>query len=179
MAANVVALLVVALVVLVIVISRRPAEFRISRTRRMDAPPDVVHAWVNDFQKWPSWSPWEKLDPNMKREIAGGPGTGATYFWSGNSKAGEGRMTITDSQPAKGVTLRLEFVKPWKSTSTTHFSFEPDGPGTHVVWAMTGEHNFVTKAMCLFMDMDKMVGPDFERGLVSLDEVTAAKPKGA
>ena len=152
----------------------RPAEFRIERSRTLAAPPDVVHAYVNDFTKWPEWSPWEKLDPAMKRELSGPPaGPGAVYFWSGNDQVGEGRMTITDSRPPGSVTIRLEFLKPWTATSVTRFDLAPSGSGTQVTWAMTGRNNFVAKAMTVFMDMDATVGPDFEKGLANLDAVTA------
>jgi len=162
-------------------VASRPSEFRITRSRTMAAPPDVVHAYVNDFHKWPEWSPWEKLDPTMKREIAGAPaGNGATYHWVGNDKVGEGRMTITDTRPPQSLTIRLEFLKPWTATNTTQFDFAPSGAGTNVTWAMTGTNNFVAKAMCVFMDMDKMVGADFEKGLANLDAATAAaKPAPA
>jgi hypothetical protein len=169
---------IVILAVLAVVIATRPAEFRISRSRLVAAPPSVVHAYVNDFHKWPEWSPWEKLDPGMKKEISGAPnGPGATYHWSGNSKVGEGRMTITDSRAPQGVTLRLEFIKPWTATNTTQFDFAPSGSGTNVTWTMSGHNNFMAKAFGLFMNMEKFVGPDFERGLAGLDAATAAAVK--
>jgi uncharacterized protein YndB with AHSA1/START domain len=156
-------------------VATRPADFRIVRSRTVAAPPDVVHAYVNDFKRWAEWSPWEKLDPTMKRELSGATaGPGAVYYWNGNDKVGEGRMTITDSQAPKSVTIRLEFLKPFAATNTTQFDLVPSGSGTSVTWAMTGRNNFVAKAMCLFMDMDKMVGPDFERGLAQLDAAAKA-----
>jgi hypothetical protein len=161
-------------------VATRPADFRLSRARTMAAPPEVVHAYVNDFKKWPEWSPWEKLDPAMKRELSGAAaGPGAVYFWTGNDAVGEGRMTITDSQAPRSVTIRLEFLKPFAATNTTQFDFAPSGAGTAVTWTMTGRHNFISKAMCVFMDMEKMVGPDFEKGLIQLDAATAAAGKGA
>ena len=174
-------LLKIAVVVMLILgglagfVATRPAEFRVTRSRTVTAPPDVVHAYVSDFAKWPAWSPWEKLDPAMKREISTvSGGTGALYHWSGNKEVGEGRMTITDSRPGQSVTIRLEFIKPWSATSTTRFDLTPDGSGTNVTWTMSGRNNFVGKAVCLFMNMDKTVGGDFEKGLASLDTVTAA-----
>jgi polyketide cyclase/dehydrase/lipid transport protein len=158
-------------------VATRPAEFRIARSRTVAAPPDALHAYVNDFHQWPAWSPWEKLDPAMKREYAGAPaGPGAVYAWSGNDQVGEGRMTITDSQPPRSVTIRLEFLKPWAATNTTQFDFTPSGTGTNVTWAMTGHNNFMAKAFSVVMDMDKMVGPDFERGLANLDAAAASRP---
>ena len=175
---TIVIVLVVILAVLAGVIASRPAEFRLSRSRVMAAPPAAVHAYVNDLHKWQEWSPWEKLDPAMKREYSGSPsGPGAAYHWAGNKKAGEGRMTITDSRPPESVTIRLDFIKPFSATNTTQFDLAPSGPGTNVTWTMAGHNNFMAKAIHLFMDMEKMVGPDFERGLASLDTVTAGPAK--
>jgi hypothetical protein len=156
-------------------IATRPSDFRIARSRVVAAPPDVVHAYVNDFRTWSRWSPWEALDPAMKRELSGpATGPGASYAWWGNAKAGEGRMTITDSRPPHGVTIRLEFVKPWKATNTAQFDFAPSGAGTSVTWAMSGRNGFAAKAFSLFMDVDRLVGSEFERGLANLDAATAA-----
>jgi carbon monoxide dehydrogenase subunit G len=169
--------LALSLAALAVFIATRPSEFRIARSRTLAAPPDVVHAFVNDFHRWPAWSPWEKLDPAMKREHSGAPaGPGAVYYWSGNDQVGEGRMTITDSRPPRSVTIRLEFLKPWAATNTTQLDFTPAGAGTNVTWTMTGHNNFMAKAFSVFMDMDKMVGPDFERGLANLDAAVSAKP---
>ena len=164
----------VILVALVAYVATRPADFRIVRSRTVAASPEVVHAYVNDFHKWPQWSPWEKLDPAMKREHSGAPaGPGAAYHWSGNNDVGEGTMTITDSRPPQSVTIRLEFLKPFAATSTAQFDFAPSGSGTNVTWAMNGHNNFMAKAFSAFMDMDKMVGADFEKGLAALDTATA------
>src|SRR5688572_27065970 len=123
-----IAIALVAVVAAAALVAARPSQFRVVRSRTMAAPPEVVHALVNDFHKWTEWSPWEKLDPNLKREYSGPPsGVGASYHWVGNNKVGEGRMTITESQAPHGVTLRLEFLKPWKATNTTRFDFVPGG----------------------------------------------------
>jgi hypothetical protein len=158
-------------------VATRPSDFRIVRSRTLAAAPDVVHAHVNDLHRWSNWSPWEKLDPEMKREFSGPAlGPGASYHWIGNSKVGEGRMTITDSQPPRSVTIRLEFIKPWTATNTTQFDLVASGKGTEVTWAMTGTNNFMAKVACVFMNMDRMVGGDFEKGLAGLDAITAAVP---
>jgi uncharacterized protein YndB with AHSA1/START domain len=166
-----------ALVVLAGVIATRPSEFRIARARTLAAPPAVVHAYLNDLRRWREWSPWEKKDPAMKRELSAvSAGPGATYAWAGNSNVGEGRMTITDSRAPERVELRLEFAKPMQATNTVRFDLAAHGTGTHVVWTMSGHQGFVAKAFTLFMDMDRMVGSDFEQGLAGLDAVTAAAP---
>lgn len=157
-------------------VASRPAEFRIARSRTVDAPPAVVYSYVSDFRKWPQWSPWEKLDPAMQRDLSGGAaGEGAVYHWSGNDQVGEGRMTITEAEPAQSLTVRLEFLRPFAATNTARFDFAPSGQGTNVTWAMTGSNNFIAKAMGLFMDMDAMVGADFEKGLEALNAVSSAE----
>src|SRR5688572_24696154 len=167
-----------AFLLLVIVIATRPAEFRIERSTAISAPPEVVFAQVNDFRAWPAWSPWEKLDPGMKRTHSGAPsGVGAMYAWSGNDDVGEGRMTIEKSDPSSTIGIKLEFIKPFAATNQATFTFAPSGNSTKVTWAMDGKNGFAAKAASLFMDMDKLVGADFERGLASLKTIAESPPK--
>ena len=155
-------------------VATRPTQYRISRSVVVAAPGAALYPKVADFRAWEAWSPWAKLDPAMKTDYAGTPGTvGSTYHWKGNDKVGEGRMTITELVPDRLVQVKLEFLKPWEQTSITDFSFVPDGAGTKVTWGMSGEHDFVGKLFALFMDMDKMVGPDFEKGLAALKAETS------
>ena len=170
--------LVVVLAILVGVIATRPANFHIERTATIAAPADVVYAQINNFHQWAAWSPWDKLDPQMKRTFEGpAAGSGAGYSWVGNDKVGEGRMTITDSKANEKVTIKLEFIKPFAATDTTEFAFRPSGSNTAVTWSMTGENNFMAKAMSLVMNMEKMIGPDFEKGLASIKEISEAEAK--
>jgi hypothetical protein len=142
------------------------------RSKSIDASPPAVFAQVNDFHKWDAWSPWAKLDPTMKKFYEGAPaGRGAIYKWNGNSQVGEGRMEITDSQPNKSVTIRLDFMKPFKATNQTLFTFEPQGDQTVVTWDMTGPKNFMAKAFHLFENMDKMLGGQFDQGLTQMKAV--------
>jgi hypothetical protein len=160
-------------------VASRPGKFTISRSRTVAAPPYIVHAYVNDFRRWQEWSPWEKLDPTMKKDLKGAPdGVGAQYHWAGNKQVGEGEMTILETKPGQSVTILLEFLKPWKATNMAQFNFTPNGTGTNVTWTMTGTNGFMAKLFGLFTDMDKMIGPDFERGLFTLDTVTAEVPRG-
>jgi len=168
-------LLAVAIMTLVVVILLQPNEYRVQRNAVMNAPPATVFAQVDDFHNWDKWSPWAKLDPNMKVTYEGpASGAGAKYSWVGNDEVGEGRMTILESKPNELIRIKLEFIKPFASTADTEFTFKPDGSQTAVQWSMAGKHNFVSKAMCLVMNMDKMVGPDFEKGLASLKGVVEA-----
>ncbi len=157
------------IVVLLVVIATRPSTYRVERSTRIAAPPDVVFGLVNDFHAWDRWSPWAKLDPTMKTTYGGPPsGVGATYAWTGNAKVGEGNMRITESRPAQEVGIRLEFIKPMPGVSQTEFSFRPESGGTQVSWVMSGTNNFLGKAFTLFADMDAMIGKDFEKGLAAM-----------
>jgi len=170
--------IVALLVVFAAVVATRPAEFRLERSLKMAASPAVAFAQVEDFHRWEAWSPWAKLDAAMKTKYEGpASGNGASYWWSGNDKVGEGRMTITDVKPAEQVTVKLEFLKPFEQTNTTIFNFKGGEGGTTVIWAMEGKNNFMGKAFSLVMNMEKMVGPDFEKGLAGMKVAAEAAEK--
>jgi Polyketide cyclase / dehydrase and lipid transport len=167
--------LTVIVVLFVAVVAMRPADFRIARSAAMAAPAAEVFGQVNDFHKWNAWSPWAKIDPTMKQTYEGPPaGTGAIYAWSGDGKVGQGRMTLTESRPSDLIRIKLEFLRPFKATNTSEFTFKPQGNQTMVTWSMSGKNNFVFKAFGMFMNMDKMVGGDFEKGLAQLKSVVEA-----
>ena len=160
------------IVVLLAIIAMQPAAFRIVRSARIAAPAAAIFPHVNNLRAWEAWSPFEKLDPAMKRTYEGAQaGTGASYAWSGNSKAGEGRCTIMESHPDTLVRLKLEFVRPFACTNAVDFTFKPEGNQTVVTWDMTGENNFMAKGFSLFVNMDKMVGGEFEKGLANMKMV--------
>jgi hypothetical protein len=170
--------LAVIVIVLVVIVALQPSEFRVVRSATISAPVPVVFAQVNNFHNWNAWSPWAKLDPAMKQTYEGAPaGTGAVSTWAGNSQVGEGRMTITDSRPGELVRIKLEFMRPFRATNTAEFTFKPEGNQTAVTWSMSGEKNFMVKAFHLFMNMDKMIGDDFEKGLANLKSVAEAAAK--
>ncbi len=149
-----------------------PDSYTVVRTTTITAPAESVYRRIADFHGWTTWSPWEDLDPNMQRNYSGpGSGPGATYVWSGNRKAGEGRMEITEAVPNSSVKIALDFLKPFKSSSTTIFELAPDDGGTRVTWTMTGPMTLMTRIMGIFKSMDKMIGPDFEKGLARLKTV--------
>jgi hypothetical protein len=157
------------------VVATRPSEFRVVRSTIIAAPAPVIFARVNDFHRWDAWNPWAKVDPAMKQTYEGAPaGVGAVYTWAGNREAGEGRMTIIESRPNDLIRVRLEFLKPFAGTSIATFTFKPEGAGTLVTWSMAGENNFIAKAVHLVMDMDKMIGGNFEKGLAQMKTVAEA-----
>lgn len=171
-------LIVAALVLvgLILFIATRPANFSVTRSATIAAAPAVVFAQVNDFHAWGAWSPWEKRDPNLKRTYEGPTaGEGAIYSWVGNREVGEGKMTLIESRPAELIRIKLEFFKPFKATNTAQFEFKPEGDGTRVTWSMTGENNFIGKAIGLVMNMDKMIGGDFESGLAGIKAIAEAR----
>ena len=170
-------IVVIAIVAALLYATTRPDTFRVERSIVVNAPPQRVFEQLNDFNRWRAWSPFETLDPAMKREIAGNPqGVGAVYSWDGNSKAGAGRMEIVESVPASAVRIRLDFTRPMEAHNTAEFLIAPEGDGgSRVTWAMHGPQPYIGKLMSLVFSMDRMLGKDFERGLVSLKSVAEGK----
>lgn len=167
--------LAVVLAVFVLVVATRPADFRVTRSTVIAAPADAVFPQVNELKKWAAWNPWEKMDPAMKLTYEGpAAGVGAAYAWAGNSDVGEGRLTITGSRTNEAVQLKLDFFKPMPGTSIAEFTFKPENNRTTVTWTISGKNNFIAKAFCLFVSMDKMIGGQFEQGLASLKTVAEA-----
>ncbi len=165
-------LLVVAVAIILIVASTRPDTFRVKRTATIKAPPERIFPLIDRFEAWKSWSPYEKLDPAMKREQSGpATGVGAVYAWEGNSKAGKGRMEILESAPSSKIVIKLDFLKPFEAHNTAEFILVPAGDSTTVTWAMYGPQIFIGKVMGLFFDMDNMIGKDFAAGLSNLKAI--------
>jgi Polyketide cyclase / dehydrase and lipid transport len=168
----------VIVIVFVVVVAMQPSEFRVARSATISAPPPAVFAQVNDFHKWEAWNPWGKIDPAMKQTYEGAPaGVGAIYTWVGNKNVGEGRMTLTESRPSDLIRIKLEFFKPFAGTNIAEFTFKPAGNQTAVTWSMAGKNNFMAKAIHLFMNMDKMIGGQFETGLAQMKSIVEAAHK--
>ena len=164
----------------------RPDTYRVERSQRIEAPAEVVFAQLDNFKAWSAWSPWEKRDPAVRRTFDGpASGVGAGYTWDGNKEVGQGRMTITESKPPRGgsgetahVSIRLEFIKPFASVATSEFTVKPETEHAATVsWVMEGRNNLMGKAFGVFMNMDKMIGGDFESGLANLRTVAEAEAK--
>jgi len=170
--------LAVIVVVFVVIVALQPSEFHVARSTTTSAPRAAVFAQVNDFHKWEAWNPWGKIGPAMKQTYEGAPaGIGAICTWAGNNEVGEGRMTITESRPSDLIRIKLEFFKPFAGTNIAEFTFKPEGNQTAVTWSMEGKNNFMAKAIHLFMNMDKMIGGQFEKGLASMKSVVESAPK--
>jgi uncharacterized protein YndB with AHSA1/START domain len=147
----------------------KPDTFTVQRSIAINASPEKIYPLIADFKNWGAWSPFEKMDPSMKRTMSGAAsGTGAVYAWEGNSNAGSGRMEITGATPPDKVTIKLDFTKPFPASNVVNFTLAPSGDGTTVRWAMQGRNTYVAKLMNVFFSMDHMVGGQFETGLAAM-----------
>jgi K+-transporting ATPase KdpF subunit len=171
---KIIAIVVVVLLAAVLIFAvTKPDTFRVQRATSIKAPPEKIFALINDFHSWGSWSPWEKLDPAMKRTFSGtAKGKGAVYEWEGNSEVGAGRMEITDLSPPSKVIIKLDFIKPFEGHNTAEFTLRAQGDTTNVAWAMHGPSPYIAKVMGIFFNMDRMIGNDFEAGLANLKALT-------
>jgi hypothetical protein len=165
-------LAVVVVLVIVVILgmaAMQPNTFGVQRSATVKAPPEKIAALIGDFHNWGQWSPWEQLDPNMKRTYSGAPrGKGAVYQWEGNKDVGAGRMEITDMPDPSKIIIKLDFLQPFESHNVTRFTLVPQGETTTVTWNMSGPMPFISKIMSVFMSMDAMIGKDFEKGLAQM-----------
>lgn len=167
------AVLVVVVAAVLIYAATRPDSFRIERSASIKAPPEKIFALINDLHQWASWSPWEKIDPALKRTHGGAAsGKGALYAWEGNNKVGSGSMEILESVPSSRITIKLDFIKPFEGHNSAEFKIERAGDSTTVTWAMFGPSPYLSKVMGLVFSMDKMIGGQFETGLANLKAIT-------
>ena len=165
-------ILVAAVIGVVVVAAGKPDDYLYTRSMDMNAPPAKIFAQINDFTKWPAWSPWAKLDPNAKMLLEGPKaGAGAISRWAGNDKMGEGSMTITESKPNDHVTMLLEFIKPMPGTATSIFILKPNGKVTNVSWSMSGKQDLLQKVMGVVFNCEKMIGDAYTEGLTSIKAI--------
>lgn len=165
-----------AVLTLVVLASKKPDEFYVTRSAVVEARPSVVFEKVNNLQNWNSFSPWAKLDPDAKTSFAGPrAGKDASFTWDGDGNVGAGTMTIIESRKNELVKFRLDFKRPFEGTNTVDFTFHPDSKGTFVTWSMHGQNTFMSKIMSVVMDCDKMMGGFFEEGLANLNNVSKGK----
>ena len=155
--------------------SLQPDSFRVERSASINAPASVIFPFINDLQRWSAWSPYEKIDPAMKRTFSGAAsGTGAVYAWDGNNDVGAGRMEIIAETPPSQLSIQLDFLRPMEGRNQVEFTLNEAGGVTEVTWSIQGPMPFLSKIMCLFFDMDKMIGKDYEAGLAALKKVSEA-----
>ena len=169
---KIVAIVVVVIAAFLLYASTRPDSFRVERTVAIKAPPGKVFPHIDTFANWAAWSPWEKMDPAMKKTASGpASGKGAVTEWEGNSKVGKGRMEILESVPPSKVVIKLDFVTPMEAHNTAEFTLSAQGDATTVTWAMHGPMPFASKVFTIFASMDRLVGKDFEAGLANLKTI--------
>lgn len=162
-------LVVVALAAVLVYAATRPDSFRVARSLDIATPPEKIYPLINDLRRWREWSPYEKKDPTMQRTFFGPPaGVGATYAWKGNKEVGEGRMEIIEATPPELIRIQLDFIAPFKAHNIAEFSLQPQGATTRVTWALSGPSPYISKLIGVFMNMDTMIGGDFETGLAHL-----------
>src|SRR5581483_1311486 len=165
--------LAIIIAIVLVLASTKPDTFRIQRTAVMNAPADNIFPLIADFREWLNWSPWEGKDPALKRTYSGAErGRGAVYAWDGNKNVGAGRMEILEASEPSKVVINLDFLKPFEAHNTAEFTMLPQGGATNVVWVMHGPAPFMSKLMQVFMNMDRMIGRDFETGLANLKTIT-------
>lgn len=172
--------LLLAVVIVLGIAATRPDTFKVERQTVIPAPASAIFPNLADFHRWETWSPWEKLDPNMKKTYSGPPaGPGASYAWHGSDQVGQGKMTVLESRPDEYLSIKLEFLEPMAATNTTTYTLAPEAGGTRVTWAMEGSNSFMGKLFSVFADMDAMIGKDFETGLANLSRVSTAPAPSA
>jgi uncharacterized protein YndB with AHSA1/START domain len=168
----VLAIVVIGVVAVLAYAATKPDTFRVARSASIKAPPEKIFELISNLRGWGAWSPYEKRDPEMKRTFSGAEtGKGAAYAWDGNKNVGAGRMEIIDASPPSRIVIKLDFLRPFEAHNTAEFTMERKGVSTTVTWAMHGPALFVGKVMGIFIDMDRMIGKDFEDGLANLKAV--------
>jgi uncharacterized protein YndB with AHSA1/START domain len=164
--------LAIAIAIVLILAATNPDTFQVQRSATIKAPPEKIFPMISDFHRWGSWSPWENRDPAMKRTYSGAAaGEGAVYAWEGNKEVGSGRMEILNASAPSKIVIKLDFLKPFEAHNTAEFTMLPQGDATNLTWLMHGPAPFISKLMHVFMNIDRMVGRDFEAGLANLKRV--------
>ena len=166
-------LLAIAIAIVLILAATKPDTIRVQRAASIRAPAEEIFPLINDFHRWGTWSPWERKDPAMKRSFSGAEsGKGAVYAWDGNNNVGSGRMEILDASAPSKIVIKLDFFKPFEGHNTAEFTMLPQGDATTLTWVMHGPARFISKVMQVFMNLDTMIGRDFEAGLANLKKIT-------
>src|SRR6478736_5515347 len=165
--------LAIAIAVILILAAAKPDRFGIQRATTVKAPPEKIFPLINDFHQWGTWSPYENKDPAMKRSYSGAEsGQGAVYAWEGNKNVGSGRMEILEATAPSKIVIKLDFFTPFEGHNTAEFTMLPQGDATNVTWLMHGPARFLTRLIQVFMNLDNMIGRDFEAGLANLKTIT-------
>jgi uncharacterized protein YndB with AHSA1/START domain len=171
--AIIVVVLAIAIAIILVLAATKPGAFSVRRATTVKAPPERIFPLINDFHQWGSWSPYENKDPAMKRSFSGAAdGKGAVYGWEGNKNVGSGRMEILDTSEPSKIVIKLDFFTPFEGHNTAEFTMLPQGDATNLTWLMHGPASFMSKVMQVFINLDNMIGKDFEIGLANLKRLT-------
>ncbi len=171
--AIIVVVLAIVIAIVLILAATKPNTFSVQRATTVKAPPERIFPLINDFHQWGSWSPYENKDPAMKRSYSGAAdGKGAVYGWEGNKNVGSGRMEILDTSEPSKIVIKLDFFTPFEGHNTAEFTMLPQGDATNLTWLMHGPASLMSKVMQVFINLDKMIGKDFEIGLANLKRLT-------
>jgi uncharacterized protein YndB with AHSA1/START domain len=171
--ATVAVVLAIAIAIILILAATKSNSFSVQRATTVKAPPEKIFPLINDFHQWVTWSPYEHKDPAMKRSYGGAEsGKGAVYGWEGNKNVGSGRMEILDTSVPAKIVIKLDFFTPFEGHNTAEFTMLPQGDATNVIWLMHGPASFMSKLMQVFINLDHMIGKDFEIGLANLKRLT-------
>lgn len=163
-------------VVVLIYAATKPDTFRVERSISIKAPAEKIFPLIDDFHRWEQWSPWEKVDPALKRTYSGAAsGQGAAYAWFGNKEIGQGKMEIIESTPPTRLLIKIDFLVPFEAHNTVEFTLRAQGDSTVLSHAMFGPSPYLARLMGLFFSMDKMIGDKFEEGLGSLKAIAEAQ----
>ena len=166
-------ILAIAIAAVLVLAATKPNTLRVRRSTSIKAPPERIFPLISDFHQWVTWSPYEQKDPAMKRTYSGAErGKGAVYAWDGDKNVGSGRMEILDASAPSKIVIKLDFFKPFEGHNTAEFIMLPQGDGTHVTWLMHGPANFMSRLIQVFMNLDNLIGRDFEAGLANLKTIT-------
>ncbi len=166
-------ILAIAIAAVLVLAATKPGTLRVQRSTSIKAPPEGIFPLISDFHQWLTWSPYEQKDPAMKRTYSGEErGKGAVYAWAGDKNVGSGRMEILEASAPQKIVIKLDFFTPFEGHNTAEFTMLPQGDGTHVTWLMHGPANFMSRLIQVFMNLDNMIGKDFETGLANLKKLT-------
>jgi uncharacterized protein YndB with AHSA1/START domain len=166
-------ILAIAIAIVLILAATKPDTIRVQRVTSIKAPAERIFPLINNFHQWGTWSPYEHKDPAMKRTYSGADsGKGAVYAWDGNNNVGSGRMEILETSEPSKIVIKLDFFKPFEGHNIAEFTMLPQGDATTLTWVMHGPARFISKVMQVFMNLDNMIGRDFEAGLANLKKIT-------
>lgn len=171
-------IVVLILVAVVVFVSTRPAEMVVSRELLIKATPELIFPYINNSKKSNEWMPWHEDDPHVKMTYSGpDEGVGSMTLWTSKGKMGTGNAEVIESIKNQNVKTRLTYTKPMTMSQLAEVSLQSTSGGTLVRWSVSGKNPVIGRIMCAFVNMDKMIGGNFEKGLVNLQKIVQKNNK--